>query len=84
MSAIAQPQHRKDIDLRRWSSTSHDDARPNEEPGPQIMPQSSSSDLVVNHQTEQLEQLSPSNAIIHCARSHHAQSDTPPAAVKSP
>ena len=40
MSAIAQAQRSKDAELRRWSSTGHREARPNQQPMHQRDPQS--------------------------------------------
>jgi len=81
MSTIAQSQRKKDADLRRWSSTGHNDARPNEEPGPQIDPRSSAFALAAHNQSEQ---LSRTHAVDHRARSRPIPSTAQRATLKSP
>jgi hypothetical protein len=61
MSAIAQAQRSKDAELRRWSSTGHREARPNQQPMHQRDPQSLPSAPVIRHQTGKLSRFKATN-----------------------
>src|ERR1700674_515259 len=69
MSAIAQAQRSKDAELRRWSSTGHREARPNQQPMHQRDLQSLPSAPVIRHQTGK---LSRSKATNHREKSRQA------------
>jgi hypothetical protein len=69
MSAIARAQRSKDADLRRWSSTGHREARPNQQPVHQTDPQSLPSAPAIHHQTGK---HSRANATNHRPQSRQA------------
>jgi len=81
MSAIAQAQRSKDAELRRWSSTGHREARPNQQPMHQRDPQSLPSAPVIHHQTAKLSRSNPTN---HRAQSRQAPLVPTAVALKSP
>ena len=81
MSTIAQSKHRKDADLRRGSSTGHDEACPIQHPGPQIGPRSLSIALAAHNQSEQ---ISSSRALDHHVRLCPIPSTAQNANLKSP
>jgi hypothetical protein len=81
MSTIAQSKRSKDADLRRGSSTGHDEARPIQHPGPQTNPRSSSFTLAAHHQSEHITRTC---ALDHRDRSLLIPSTAQRANLKSP
>jgi hypothetical protein len=61
MSATPYAQRNKDADLRRWSPTSHHDARTNQQALHQTYPQSLPCAPVIRHQTAKLSQSKAAN-----------------------
>ena len=81
MSAIAQSQRRNAPHQCRRPSTGHHDAHPNAGSTPRIMPRSSSSALIVHHQSNQMKHI---YTVDHHVPAYPLPSALPAVAVKLP